>query len=165
MIITVENHQLASFRAGAARSPPKVLCETKTDCGSDHSKVPKNSSYNLMGQSKRHRATLYQCQWNSSYYGESHIVVMVEKLDLGHKLIPDSLGHSTLKGASVPPHPGPQSEKGDSVTFDSEPRNRSQDDYPYGGLQAWLVILGAHLPTYTMSLCARPMTRLRPIVQ
>ena len=55
-----------------------------------------------------------------------------------------SLDHSTFYGASVPSHPGAQSEKCDSVTFDSA--KPSQEDCPDGGLQAWLVVLGVRLP-------------------
>ncbi len=79
---------------------------------------------------------------------------MAQELDLGHKLqpfVPYSLDHSTLYGASDPSYPGTQSEKGNPVAFDSAPRNQSQDDYPDGGLQAWLVVLGVRLPAY-MSL-------------
>src|SRR5258708_2216341 len=77
---------------------------------------------------------------------------MAEKLHLETKPVPVSLDHSTLDGASVPPHPGTQTEKCNSVTFGVEPRNQSQDDYPDGGLRAWLVVLGVRVPAYTMSL-------------
>ncbi|KAI9464986.1 MFS general substrate transporter [Lactarius psammicola] len=78
---------------------------------------------------------------------------MAQKLDQKtfQPSVPYSLDHSTLYGASVPSHPGTRSEKGDSVGLDSAPRNQSQDDYPDGGLQAWLVVLGVRLPAY-MSL-------------
>ena len=77
---------------------------------------------------------------------------MAEKLDLEPKPVSVSLDHSTLNGTSVLPHPGPQSEKRDSVTFGAEPRNHSHDDYPDGGLRAWLVVLGVCVPVYTMNL-------------
>ena len=76
---------------------------------------------------------------------------MAQQLDLGLKLEPSAphpLDHSTLHDTSAPPHPGTQSEKSDSAAFDSEPQNQSQDDYPDGGLQAWLVVLGVRLPTH-----------------
>jgi hypothetical protein len=48
-------------------------------------------------------------------------------------------------GAFVPSHhPDAQSEKCDSVAFDSA--KHSQKDCPDGGLQAWLVVLGVRLP-------------------
>ncbi|KAF8264993.1 MFS general substrate transporter [Lactarius quietus] len=70
---------------------------------------------------------------------------MVQLLDLELKLQPSdphSLAHSTLHRTIAPPHLATQSEKGDSVDFDFDPRNQFQDDYPDGGLRAWLVVLG-----------------------
>jgi hypothetical protein len=58
---------------------------------------------------------------------------------------PHSLGLSTLHGKSAPPYPSIQVEEGDPVTLYSNPQNQSQDDYPDGGLQAWLVVLGVRL--------------------
>src|SRR6266702_6295034 len=84
-----------------------------------------------------------------------HIMAHWQQPDLGHKLpakfeslILYSLDHSTLYGASVLSHPGAQSEKGSTVSFDSAPRKHSQGDCPDGGLQAWLVVLGVRLPVY-----------------
>ena len=80
---------------------------------------------------------------------------MAQKLDLGLKLqpsAPHSLDHSTFHGTSDPPHPDTQNEKGYSMTLDSEPQNQSQDDYPDGGLRAWLVVLGVRLPAYIKSV-------------
>jgi len=77
---------------------------------------------------------------------------MAQKLDLGPKLQPSalhSLDHSTFHGTSDPPHPGTRNEKGDVGTFDSELRNLSQDDYPDGGLRAWLVVLGAACTSFS----------------
>ena len=73
---------------------------------------------------------------------------MVQQLDIGQKLHPVTLGplhDTTVYGASDPTHPDAQREKGESAAFDSEPRNYSQDDYPDGGLQAWLTVLGVGL--------------------
>ena len=74
---------------------------------------------------------------------------MVQELDIGQKLQPVilcPLDDTTVHGASVPSYPDKQSEKGDSAAFDSEPRNDSQEeDYPDGGLQAWLTVLGVSL--------------------
>ncbi|KAF8272784.1 MFS general substrate transporter [Lactarius quietus] len=74
---------------------------------------------------------------------------MAQQLDLGLRLQPSashSLGHST---STAPTHVGTQSEKGDAVNFDSEPRNQAQDDYPDGGLRAWLVVLGAACASFS----------------
>ncbi|KAI9459459.1 MFS general substrate transporter [Lactarius psammicola] len=80
---------------------------------------------------------------------------MAQQSNLGHKLPPKlqslvlySLDHSTLYDASVLSHPGLQSEKRNSVDFDSAPQ-RQQDDCPDGGLQAWLVLLGASCATFS----------------
>ena len=84
----------------------------------------------------------------------SHI--MAQQLNLKHThpcklqpLISYSLDHATLCGESVASHPRAQSENGHSATFDSEPRKRSQEECPDGGLRAWLVVLGVCLSTWT----------------
>ena len=71
---------------------------------------------------------------------------MAQELDIGQKLQPViscPLDDSTLYGISS--HPDAQSEKGDSAAFDSAPRTHPQDDYPDGGLHAWLMVLGVSL--------------------
>jgi hypothetical protein len=80
---------------------------------------------------------------------------MKQELSLGHKpqtLILCSLEHSTLCNV-VPSHLGAQSEKGDSVVFDTAPLKYAQGDSgcPDGGLRAWLVVFGVCL-TLKMSL-------------
>jgi hypothetical protein len=59
---------------------------------------------------------------------------------------PHSLDDSTLHGKSAPTYPEIQTKEGDPVTIDSEPRNQTEDDYPDGGLHAWLVVLGVRHP-------------------
>ncbi|KAI9446199.1 MFS general substrate transporter [Lactarius indigo] len=78
---------------------------------------------------------------------------MVQQLDLAHTLpgkfqpfILYSIDHSTLYGASVPSH---RCEKGSTTAIDSAPRQYSQGDCPDGGLQAWLVVLGASCATFS----------------
>ncbi|KAI9459460.1 hypothetical protein BJY52DRAFT_1223082 [Lactarius psammicola] len=66
-------------------------------------------------------------------------------------LILYSPDHPTLYGASVPTRPGAQSEKGNLVASDPAPQKHSQDDYPDGGLQAWLVVLGASCAAFSTS--------------
>ena len=61
---------------------------------------------------------------------------------------PRSYDHPILHGNSASPQPGIQIEERDSVAFYPEPRNQSQDDYPDGGLRAWLVVLGVRLPAF-----------------
>jgi hypothetical protein len=62
---------------------------------------------------------------------------------------PHSLGRRTrLYMTQIRPtlgHPSIQIEEGDPVTLYSNPQNQSQDDYPDGGLRAWLVVLGVRL--------------------
>lgn len=72
---------------------------------------------------------------------------MAQELDPGHKFLPLILDHLALDGASVSSHTGAQSEseKGVSMAFELALPNRSQDDYPDGGLQAWLVVFGVRL--------------------
>jgi hypothetical protein len=73
---------------------------------------------------------------------------MTQELYNGQKAQPVilcPLDDSTVHGVSVPSHPDAQSEKGDSAAFDSDLRDYSQDDYPDGGLQAWLTVLGVSL--------------------
>ena len=60
-------------------------------------------------------------------------------------LILYSLEAPTLRGASVPSYPVVQNEKGNSVALKSAPQSHTQEDYPDGGLQAWLVVLGVRL--------------------
>ncbi|KAH9180805.1 MFS general substrate transporter [Lactarius sanguifluus] len=56
-----------------------------------------------------------------------------------------------MYGASVSSraHPGAQSEKCNSAAFDSAPRIHLPEDYPDGGLRAWLVVLGASCATFS----------------
>ena len=61
---------------------------------------------------------------------------------------PHSYDRSILHGNSASPQPGIQIEERDSVAFYPEPGNQSQDDYPDGGLRAWLVVLGVRLPAF-----------------
>jgi hypothetical protein len=73
---------------------------------------------------------------------------MEQQLHLRPKLqlsSPHSLGHSTLHDKPAPLHPSIQIEEGDPVTLYSNLRSQSQDDYPDGGLRAWLVVLGVRL--------------------
>jgi hypothetical protein len=60
-------------------------------------------------------------------------------------LILYSLDPPTLRGASVPSHLVVQNEEDNSAAFKSVPQNDTQEDYPDGGLQAWLVVLGVRL--------------------
>ncbi|KAI9454244.1 MFS general substrate transporter [Lactarius psammicola] len=79
---------------------------------------------------------------------------MAQELDLGHKpqpLILCSPDYPTLYGGSVPSLSSAQSEKSNSETFASAPRRHSQEDCPDGGLQAWLVVLGASCATFATS--------------
>ena len=75
-------------------------------------------------------------------------LIMTQQLNLGPKLRPlilCSIDHSTSYVASVPSHPCAQ--KCYSASFDSAPPGQihPQEDYPDGGLQAWLVVLGVRL--------------------
>ena len=68
-----------------------------------------------------------------------------QELDIEQKLQPVIFyppDNSTFYDTSVPSHQDAQSEKGDSVAFELSPRNHPQDDYPDGGLHAWLMVLG-----------------------
>ncbi|KAI9446197.1 MFS general substrate transporter [Lactarius indigo] len=82
---------------------------------------------------------------------------MAQQLDFGPKLQPFllcSIDHSTLCDPSVVsrPHPGAhaQSEKRDSEALDSASRYLPED-YPDGGLRAWLVVLGGACATFATS--------------
>ncbi|KAN0140868.1 Major facilitator superfamily domain containing protein [Lactarius tabidus] len=60
-----------------------------------------------------------------------------------------SLDPSILSGASFQPHPGEQNKKDHLASLKSAPREHSQEDCPDGGLQAWLVVLGASCATFS----------------
>ena len=77
---------------------------------------------------------------------------MAQQLNLEHALpcklqplILYSLDPPALCGVSVPSHPVVQNEKDNSAASESAPKNQSQEDYPDGGPQAWLVVLGVRL--------------------
>ncbi|KAI9432733.1 MFS general substrate transporter [Lactarius indigo] len=81
---------------------------------------------------------------------------MAQELDLEHKLHPFTSCYpdhstSTLHGGSVTSLAGVQGEKGISVTLTLAPHKDSQEDCPDGGLQAWLVVLGASCATFATS--------------
>ncbi|KAF8272782.1 hypothetical protein EI94DRAFT_1783391 [Lactarius quietus] len=103
------------------------------DCGGDHSKIPKNSRYNLID--------VFALRYTNTPPDTPRVTatLLAQQVDLGLEVQPSvsrSLGHSTSHGTSNQPTP---SEESDSVIFDSKPRNRSQGDHPDGGLRAWLV--------------------------
>jgi hypothetical protein len=108
-----------------------------------------DSRYNLIGQNKCCTTTLYRYTPSYTDSQQPSIVIMEQQLHLRDKLklsSPHFLDDSTLHEKSAPPHPDIQIEEVDPVTFDSDPRNQTEDDYPDGGLRAWLVVLGVRHP-------------------